>query len=100
MRVLSADDPKYTCIVVVHKPANNKGIYGGTVTAPVFKKIADWVYSRTPIKVPNTPELVNVEKEIKSAPSIRYNAEGSRIPNLIGKSGENVIRFLKIWDWM
>lgn len=90
-----ADDPKYTCIVVVHKPANNKGIYGGTVTAPVFKKIADWVYSRTPIKIPETPELVNVEKEIKSAPSIRYNGEGSRIPNLIGKSGENVIPVLE-----
>src|SRR5690625_6666864 len=46
-----ADDPKYSCIVVVHKPENHKGIYGGSVTGPVFKHIADWVYSRTPKEV-------------------------------------------------
>ena len=31
-----ADDPKYSCIVVVHKPENHKGIYGGSVTGPVL----------------------------------------------------------------
>jgi len=90
-----ADDPKYTCIVVVHKPANNKGIYGGTVTAPVFKKIADWVYSRTPIKIPEGPKLVNVKKEIESVTDIKYDGEINRIPHLIGKSGESVVPVLE-----
>lgn len=43
-----ADKPKYSCIVVIHKPNKNKGYYGSTVAAPVFKKIAEKLYSITP----------------------------------------------------
>ncbi len=39
-----ADDPKYSCIVVINNPS--KGIYyGGSIAGPVFKEIADKVYS-------------------------------------------------------
>ncbi len=39
-----ADNPRYSCIVVVNKPA--RGLYyGGSVAAPVFKEIADKVYA-------------------------------------------------------
>ena len=50
-----ANKPKYSCIVVIHKPNKKKGYYGATVAAPVFKKIADKIYSLT-------PELVNYNK--------------------------------------
>jgi len=39
-----ADNPKYSCIVVINKP-NAGAYYGGTVSAPVFKEIADKVYA-------------------------------------------------------
>lgn len=39
-----ADNPQYTCIVVVNAPANGV-YYGGSVAGPVFKEIADKVYS-------------------------------------------------------
>lgn len=39
-----ADDPKYSCIVFVNRPKKGK-IYGGSVSAPVFKEIADKVYA-------------------------------------------------------
>jgi cell division protein FtsI (penicillin-binding protein 3) len=39
-----ADNPKYSCIVVVNDPAQGK-YYGGSVAAPVFKEIADKVYA-------------------------------------------------------
>ncbi|MDL2262246.1 transpeptidase family protein [Bacteroidales bacterium OttesenSCG-928-I21] len=42
-----ADNPKYTCIVSIYKP-NRNGFYGGTVAAPVFKEIADRIYSTDP----------------------------------------------------
>ncbi len=35
-----ADDPKYSCIVVIRKPRQG-GIYGGEVAGPVFREIAD-----------------------------------------------------------
>lgn len=39
-----ADNPVYSCIVVITNPRNNT--YGGTVAAPVFKEIADKCYSK------------------------------------------------------
>lgn len=41
-----ADEPKYSCIVVVNTPTNGK-FYGNQVAAPVFKDIADKVYAFT-----------------------------------------------------
>ena len=38
-----AENPKYSCIVVVHDPKIN-GYYGSQVAAPVFKEIADNIY--------------------------------------------------------
>ena len=39
-----AHDPKYTCIVVVNAPSRNV-YYGNLVAGPIFKEIADKVYS-------------------------------------------------------
>jgi cell division protein FtsI (penicillin-binding protein 3) len=39
-----ADNPVYSCIVVITNPRNNT--YGGTVAAPVFREIADKCYSK------------------------------------------------------
>lgn len=39
-----ADSPKYACIVVVNDPKEN-GSYGGEVAAPVFRLIADYVFT-------------------------------------------------------
>lgn len=39
-----ADDPKYTCIVVISNPMAGK-YYGAAVSAPVFKEIAEKVYA-------------------------------------------------------
>jgi cell division protein FtsI (penicillin-binding protein 3) len=44
-----ADNPKYSCIVVIHKPSSKKGIYGADVAGPVFKRIAQKIYTDTPI---------------------------------------------------
>src|SRR5690606_30910463 len=90
-----ADNPKYTCMVVVHKPDRRKGFYGGGVTAPVFKKIADWVYSRTPKDIPAKPRLVDVKKNIQSTPAFKVNFDKNSVPNVIGKTGESVIPALE-----
>ena len=39
-----ADNPKYSCIVVVNAPSRNV-YYGNLVAGPIFKEIADKVYS-------------------------------------------------------
>jgi cell division protein FtsI (penicillin-binding protein 3) len=45
-----AEEPKYSCIVVIHKPNPKIGYYGSTVAAPVFAKIAQKIYIDTPLK--------------------------------------------------
>lgn len=39
-----AEKPKFSCIVVIDNPKNSR-IYGSDVAAPVFKEIADKIYS-------------------------------------------------------
>lgn len=39
-----ADDPKYSCIVVINGPKGGN-YYGGSVAGPVFRQIADHVYA-------------------------------------------------------
>jgi cell division protein FtsI (penicillin-binding protein 3) len=43
-----AENPKYSCIVVIHEPDKKKGYYGADVSGPVFKKIAQKIHSENP----------------------------------------------------
>lgn len=62
-----ADEPKYSCIVVVNRPKNGK-YYGGDVAAPVFKEIADKLYA-TDLNF--QPQKLLAEKIKVSAPYSR-----------------------------
>ena len=75
-----ADTPKYSCIVVIHKPNKRKGYYGATVAAPVFKTIAKKIYNSTPQEV-----------HISSASIAALDQEQSNqitVPNLVGLTKE------------
>ena len=66
-----ADDPKYSCIVVINNPSKGQ-IYGSQVAAPVFKTISDHIFS-------NHLEIAQEEQnELKTSnPSIYYKAGAS-----------------------
>lgn len=49
-----ADNPKYSCIIVVSAPSNNV-YYGNAVAGPIFREIADKVYSAS----------LDINKEVK-----------------------------------
>jgi cell division protein FtsI (penicillin-binding protein 3) len=51
-----ADNPQYTCVVVIKNKAHAKVFYGAAVAGPVFKEIADRLYS-TYVKGNNSPAL-------------------------------------------
>ena len=59
------ENPKYSCIVVIHDPDKKKGYYGATVAAPVFKEIAQKIYASTPIEDDYVKENFLSEKIIK-----------------------------------
>ncbi len=60
-----ANDPQYTCIVVVVDPKDS-GYYGGAVAGPVFREIADRVYSSSyklhpGLNAPAYPQMPDVK---------------------------------------
>ncbi|RLD61196.1 MAG: peptidoglycan glycosyltransferase [Bacteroidetes bacterium] len=64
-----ADNPKYSCIVVVNAPSNDV-YYGNLVAGPVFKEISDKVYSTD----------INLHSDMNSsflADNIPYSKSGS-----------------------
>ena len=87
-----ADNPKYTCIVVVNQPDVSKGFYGGTVSAPVFKEIAGKTFLKTPLNIEKNllvEHKVNLNK--MTAPDVKVNVTRDSMPNLVGMIGKNVI---------
>jgi cell division protein FtsI (penicillin-binding protein 3) len=59
-----ADNPKYSCIVVINKPSTKIGIYGADVSGPVFKRIAQKIYTETPlIDTIESLEVVDVKAD-------------------------------------
>ena len=80
-----AEDPKYSCIVVIHKPNKTKGYYGAIVAAPVFKTIAKKIFNDIPYEV----EISN--KDIAKLDGLKVNI----IPNVSGLSKLEAIKKLK-----
>ena len=81
-----ADNPQYSCIVVVSKPNNSKGYYGNIVAGPVFKAIADEVYHQLPKESKN----ISLENFTEAAPKPHNlnphyaKIEEKALPNLRG----------------
>ena len=86
-----ADNPKYTCIVMINQPDKSKGFYGATVSAPVFKEIAGKTFLKTP---QNIEKEMLVEKKVDLSrmvePNVKVAVNGT-MPNIVGLIGKNVI---------
>lgn len=92
-----ADNPKYSCIVVIHKPRTDIGYYGGTVTGDVFKRIAQKITT-------NEPQLASVSKldSLTDEVAVSYNkyealAEkyNTAIPEVIGMEAMDAVTLLE-----
>ncbi len=92
-----ADNPKYSCIVVVHKPSKSKGYYGADVSGPVFKRIAQKVFT----DVPSTNEVKELGKELKMQEEsfnsfyTQLNSAPKAIPNVKGMPGMDAVALLE-----
>jgi cell division protein FtsI (penicillin-binding protein 3) len=90
-----ADHPKYSCIVVVHKPnTSNNNYYGADVAGPVFKRIAQKIFT----DAPSTNEIKNInrkipkqEKEYEVFYTKSEKLNKSKIPNVTGMPGMDAV---------
>ncbi len=97
-----ANDPQYTCLVVIKNKPHAAVYYGGSVAGPVFKEIADRLYS-TYVRVNNLAkkssgldssyfayagyksDLATVVKQL----SISYKDSSKRIDEWVAINGKN-----------
>jgi cell division protein FtsI (penicillin-binding protein 3) len=93
-----AENPKYSCIVVVHKPnTSGNNYYGADVAGPVFKRVAQKIFT----DAPSTNEIKNLNKKIAKqekaykAYEDKSNADGKTIPNVKGMSGMDAVALLE-----
>ena len=87
-----ADNPKYTCYVMISEPNTSKGFYGGTVSAPVFKEIAGKTFLKTPQNVEKemlVDRKVNLNK--MTEPNVKVRVHNRQMPSVVGLIGKNVI---------
>lgn len=87
-----ADNPKYTCIVMINQPDNSKGFYGSTVSAPVFKEIAGKTFLKTPQNVEKemlVDRKVDLSKMVE--PNVKIAINDGQMPNVVGLIGKNII---------
>jgi len=92
-----AEDPMYSCIVVIHKPDSKTGFYGADVSGPVFKDIAQKIYTSNHIIniIDNsTPSFASVKNDFDSYYT-NSNKEFISIPNVKGMAAMDAISLLE-----
>ncbi len=92
-----ADVPKYSCIVVVHDPdASNNNYYGADVAGPVFKRIAQKIFTDSPTRneVKNLDKKNPTQEKNYSDYYAKSQEKKNVIPNLKGMSGMDAVALL------
>jgi cell division protein FtsI (penicillin-binding protein 3) len=92
-----SEDPKYSCIVVIHEPDKGVGYYGADVSGPVFKSVARKIYANNPL-IDEVESLETVSPDLEKSYQQFYTEaqrKYSRVPNVQGMSGMDAISILE-----
>jgi cell division protein FtsI (penicillin-binding protein 3) len=92
-----AEEPRYSCIVVINKPNYYRGYYGSTVAGPIFKAIAENIYADTPREIEkfreNQPGTApDRETQLRKVPT---DWDRDKLPDLRGLPGPEVLSMLE-----
>lgn len=92
-----AENPKYSCIVVIHKPSTKVGFYGADVSGPVFKSVAQKIYTDTPLideveslDVQNASAVSEFEAYFETAQTYK-----TIMPNVVGLPAMDALALLE-----
>ena len=92
-----AENPKYSCIVVIHEPDKSVGYYGADVSGPVFKSVARKIYANNPLVdeveslEPKSPKLETEYQRFYT----EAQKERNKVPNVKGMSGMDAVAILE-----
>jgi cell division protein FtsI (penicillin-binding protein 3) len=92
-----ADTPKYSCIVVVHEPSTAKNdYYGAGVAGPVFKRIAQKIFTDAPSmnEIKNLDKKNGKQEKNYSDYYTKSQQKHNVVPNVRGMSGMDAVALL------
>lgn len=93
-----ADEPKYSCIVVVHEPNTSKNnYYGADVAGPVFKRIAQKIFTDSPStnEIKNLNQKNNIQENDYDSYLAKAQTKTLMVPNLKGMAGMDAVALLE-----
>ncbi|BAV95258.1 cell division protein FtsI [Ichthyobacterium seriolicida] len=86
-----ADKPLYSCIVVINKPDKKINYYGSTVAAPVFRNIAQKIFSSIPsVLEAEELDLNKLKDKIRDNDNLS-SLKKNKIPDMYGVSLERAL---------
>lgn len=91
------ENPKYSCIVVIHKPSIKKGFYGADVSGPVFKRIAQKIFTESR-NIDDVKNIETADPEIEKDFEVYYTKlqlPSKIIPNVTGMAGMDAVSILE-----
>ncbi|MDC6365848.1 MULTISPECIES: penicillin-binding protein [Flavobacteriaceae] len=92
-----ADDPKYSCIVIIHEPDKSVGYYGADVSGPVFKSMAQKIHAISPMV--DEVEEKDIDEDTLEKDFQKYYAQVQQkydtVPNVKGMSGMDAVSLLE-----
>ncbi|RIV42839.1 penicillin-binding protein [Flagellimonas pelagia] len=92
-----ADNPKYSCIVVIHEPDKSVGYYGADVSGPVFKSMAQKIHAISPMVDEVESDVIEDAKLDENYQQYFAQAQKkfSTVPNVKGMSGMDAVSLLE-----
>lgn len=93
-----ADEPKYSCIVVIHKPRTDlNNYYGADVSGPIFKAVAQKIFTDSPThnKVRNLNKSNPKQEQNYEKYNTIVNANKTTVPNVKGMAGMDAVALLE-----
>ena len=92
-----ADNPKYSCIVVIHEPDKSVGYYGADVSGPVFKSMAQKIHAISPMVDEVEGDMIEDAKLDENYQQYYAQAQKkfSTVPNVKGMSGMDAVSLLE-----
>ncbi len=92
-----AENPKYSCIVVIHEPDKSVGYYGADVSGPVFKSIAQKIFAINP-RTDTLNQLYVENNKVEDAYEQYFKyvqKQHKTVPNVKGMSGMDAVSLLE-----
>lgn len=90
-----ADDPQYSCIVVINKPNPDIGYYGSVVAAPIFKALAEEAFKAQPTPYHVEQNFAQHDAIAESLEAIQQSLLHHKLPDLRGYAARDIVPLLE-----